>query len=103
MVIANFPDKRIHHWTRLLQTRAIENQAYVMAVNRIGLDPFYSYNGHSLIIDPQGEIIANAGEREAMIQGTLDLAALRKYREGLQFLADMKPRPNRVQAGGAFR
>jgi predicted amidohydrolase len=101
VVIANFPDRRIHHWTRLLQARAIENQAYVMGVNRIGLDPFYSYNGHSLIIDPQGEIIANGGESEGVTQAALDLDGLRKYREGLQFLADMKPRPNRVRAATA--
>jgi len=91
VVIANFPDKRIRHWTRLLQARAIENQAYVIGVNRVGTDPQLSYNGHSLIIDPQGEIIADAAEKEGVIQTRLDLASLREYREGLKFLADMKP------------
>ena len=91
-VIANFPEKRITHWVRLLQARAIENQAYVVGVNRIGRDPFYSYNGRSLIIDPQGEIVADAGEREGSIRAELDLANLRKYRQGLPFLADMKGR-----------
>jgi omega-amidase len=93
VVIANFPDKRIHHWTRLLQARAIENQAYVLGVNRIGTDPLMSYNGHSLVIDPQGEIIADAGDREGIIQARLDLPALREYRNGLRFLADMRPVP----------
>ncbi len=91
VVIANFPDKRIHHWTRLLQARAIENQAYVMGVNRIGNDPQLSYNGHSIIVDPQGEIIADAGNKEGVIQASPDLEMLRNYREGLQFLNDMKP------------
>jgi predicted amidohydrolase len=91
VVIANFPSKRITHWTRLLQARAIENQAYVAGVNRIGHDPFYSYNGRSLIVDPQGEIVADAGEIEGVIQATLDLDNLRKYRTGLPFLKDLRP------------
>lgn len=89
-VIANWPEKRIHHWVRLLQARAIENQAYVAGVNRVGSDPFYAYPGRSLIIDPQGEIITDAGDREGVIRAELDLATLRKYREGLPFLADLR-------------
>ncbi len=54
VVIANFPEKRISHWVSLLKARAIENQACVVGVNRIGSDPFYTYGGRSLIIDPQG-------------------------------------------------
>ena len=91
-VIANWPQKRIQHWIRLLQARAIENQACVVGVNRIGNDPYYAYGGHSLIIDPLGEILADAGTREGLIQAKLDLANLRKYREGLPFLADMRSR-----------
>jgi omega-amidase len=90
-VIASWPDKRIHHWVALLQARAIENQAYVIGVNRIGKDPYYSYCGRSLIVDPQGTILADAGSVEGFISAQLDLPNLRKYREGLPFLADMKP------------
>jgi len=89
-VIANWPEKRIQHWIRLLQARAIENQAYVVGVNRIGNDPYYTYGGCSLIIDPMGEILADADRREGSIRAKLDLANLRKYREGLPFLADMR-------------
>jgi predicted amidohydrolase len=91
-VIANWPEKRIQHWIRLLQARAIENQAYVVGVNRVGSDPYYGYPGRSLIVDPQGEILADAGEREGFIRANLDLANLRKYREGLPFLADLRLR-----------
>jgi omega-amidase len=90
VVIASWPDKRIHHWVALLQARAIENQAYIMGVNRIGSDPFYTYSGRSLIVDPQGTILADAGSAEGVISTQLDLPNLRKYREGLPFLADMK-------------
>jgi len=89
VVIANWPEKRIGHWVRLLQARAIENQAYVVGVNRIGTDPHYQYPGRSLIVDPQGEILADAGDREGTIAAALDLATLRNYREGLPFLDDL--------------
>ncbi len=91
VVIANWPEKRIRHWTRLLQGRAIENQAYVLAVNRLGRDPFYDYNGQSVIVDPQGELLAEAGEREGCIGAKLDIPLLDKYRQGLPFLADLRP------------
>ena len=92
VVIASWPEKRIIHWVRLLQARAIENQAYVVGVNRVGRDPFYQYTGHSLIVDFNGDVLADAGEREGSVQGQLDLATLRKYREGLPFLEDMELR-----------
>jgi omega-amidase len=91
VVIANWPEKRIAHWIRLLQARAIENQAYVLAANRIGGDPYYRYTGHSLIIDFNGEIIADAGEDEGSIRARLDLETIIKYRQGLPFLQDMLP------------
>jgi len=90
VVIANFPAKRISHWIQLLRARAIENQAYVVGVNRIGDDPFYNYGGRSLMVDPLGEIIADAGAEEGFVGGTLDLENLAKYRAGLPFLADLK-------------
>ena len=89
-VIANFPTKRISHWIQLLRARAIENQAYVLGVNRIGDDPFYDYGGRSVLVDPLGEIIADAGTDEGFVCGTLDLGNLTKYRAGLPFLADLK-------------
>lgn len=89
-VIASWPNKRIHHWTRLLQARAIENQAYIIGVNRIGTDPYYEYSGQSAIVDPDGNLIAEAGDRETCIKTDLNLENLTKYRSGLPFLADMK-------------
>jgi predicted amidohydrolase len=89
-VIANFPVKRLSHWVQLLRARAIENQAYVIGVNRIGNDPFYSYGGRSMLVDPLGEIIAEAGEGVGHMSGSLDLETLAKYRAGLPFLDDLK-------------
>ncbi len=90
LVIASWPAKRIAHWDRLLQARAIENQAFVVGVNRVGADPYYSYPGHTVIIDPQGNVIADAGETEGTIQAKVTLEELRKYREGLPFLNDLR-------------
>ena len=89
VIIASWPEKRIAHWVRLLQARAIENQAYVVGVNRIGKDPFYNYVGRSLIVDYNGEILTEASDAEVCIRASLDLAALLKYRTGLPFLEDL--------------
>ena len=90
VVIANWQPRRIHHWVRLLQARAIENQACVVGVNRVGSDPQFDYNGHSVIIDSHGEILVDAGERECCLSAELDFTALLEYRRELPFLADMR-------------
>lgn len=97
-VMANWPQKRIHHWVRLLQARAIENQAFVVGVNRCGNDPEHAYNGRSIMVDYHGEIMADAGEHEGWINSRLDLAALEKYRADLPFLEDM---PDGIRANRA--
>src|SRR5437879_2693354 len=90
VVIANWPVKRIHHWVRLLQARAIENQACVVGVNRVGRDPQHVYSGRSVIVDYHGEILVDAGDGEGCISSRLDLNALVKYRTDVPFLADMR-------------
>lgn len=89
-VISSWPAARALHWVRLLQARAIENQAFVIGVNRCGNDPSFHYGGRSIIVDQHGEIVADAGENEGVIQAELNLEALRGYREKLPFLKDMK-------------
>lgn len=90
-VIASWPQARIEHWIALLRARAIENQAYVVGVNRCGADPKFGYNGRSLIVDPSGTFLADAGNGECLVGAELDLAALEEYRRALPFLADMRP------------
>ena len=91
--IANWPNTRLHHWPRLLQARAIENQCYVAGVNRIGDDPRYKHSGRTMIIDPHGEILADAGDRECVIQAKVDLAWLAEYRRAFPALEDMRCSP----------
>ena len=89
-VMANWPVTRIAHWNALLPARAIENQAYVVGVNRCGDDPGLRYSGQSQIISPQGESLCNAGTAETTIQTDLNLQDLDLYRTALPFLADQK-------------
>lgn len=91
LVIANWPAKRVMHWLRLLPARAIENQAYVAGVNRVGTDPFYNYGGRTLVVDPHGEALADAGEGEGSVTVKIELGELRSYRQGLPFLNDLRP------------
>src|SRR6478672_3529048 len=59
IVIANWPRARELHWLTLLQARAIENQAIVVGVNRCGRDPHVDYSGRSVIVAPDGAVIAD--------------------------------------------
>jgi omega-amidase len=89
-VIANWPVTRIQHWITLLQARAIENQAYVAGVNRCGTDPKYKYNGRSVIIDPHGTILADAGDGERVISADIDPAVVTNWRAEFPALRDMR-------------
>lgn len=89
VVIASWPSARAHHWVRLLQARAIENQAYVLGVNRCGTDPYFSFPGRTMLVDWHGEIVADAGSEEGTLPASLDIPALREYRSQLRFLDDM--------------
>ncbi len=88
-VIANWPTARLDHWLTLLKARAIENQAYVIGVNRCGRDPNVEYPGHSQIISPRGEVLADAGESEGVVRAELDLPELQAYRQKFPALDDM--------------
>ena len=89
-VIANWPITRVSHWITLLRARAIENQAYVIGVNRVGKDPQYQYPGQSLIVDPWGEVVAEAGEEEGIVQAALDHQKVIQWRRDFPALADRK-------------
>lgn len=90
-VIASWPVIRIQHWVTLLQARAIENQAYFVGVNRCGTDPRFTYNGRSMIVDPHGEILADAGADEGVISAEVDVAAVTSWRAEFPAVRDMRP------------
>ena len=79
--IANWPEKRVEHWKLLLQARAIENQAYVVGVNRIGTDGHGHYHsGDSSVIDPQGKILFRNAHAPCLHSLRLDYDRLEEYR-----------------------
>jgi predicted amidohydrolase len=91
VVIANWPAPRLQHWITLLKARAIENQAYVVGVNRCGSDPKLQYSGHSIIIDPRGSVVLEAGEEEVALSGNIDADVVTSYRGEFPFLKDIHP------------
>jgi omega-amidase len=87
--VANWPDRRIHAWKTLLQARAIENQAYVIGVNRVGDDGNdIHYSGDSMIVDPLGEILYQGPDREETFTHTFRKETLKGIRERFPFLKD---------------
>lgn len=88
-VIANWPKCRHEHFLALLKARAIENQAYVVGVNRCGNDERHSYAGGSVIFDPHGNTLTQAGDDECTIISPIDPDSLRSYRRDFPTLNDM--------------
>src|SRR6187431_1086662 len=87
--VANWPERRNHAWKTLLQARAIENQCYVVGVNRVGNDGNnIHYSGESMIVDPMGEVLYTKKEEEDIFTMSLDKEHLNSIRERLPFWRD---------------
>ena len=88
VVVANWPEKRAHHWSALLRARAIENLAWVVGVNRVGDGGGLTYNGESAIIDPTGEIVARNRGGETTLFAEVTRARVMETRTRFPFLQD---------------
>lgn len=89
LYVASWPTPRINAWSSLLVARAIENQCYVVGVNRVGEDPSCQYCGGSVVIDPYGKHIASCEDgREMEVSAEIDMEALRAFREKFPVLLD---------------
>ncbi len=87
--VANWPERRTTAWKTLLQARAIENQCYVVGVNRVGVDGNnIHYSGDSMIIDPLGEILYQKTNEEDVFTFTLQKEKLHEVREKFPFWKD---------------
>jgi len=87
--VANWPEKRIHAWKTLLCARAIENQCYVVGVNRVGDDGKNMYHsGSSLIVDPLGEVLYHMADQEDVFTITLEKEKLEEVRTKFPFWKD---------------
>jgi predicted amidohydrolase len=87
---ANWPAVRRDHWATLLRARAIENQAYVVGVNRVGQGGKLAYAGDSMIVDPFGEICAAASDGETVITANVDPAHVEEVRAEYPFFQDRR-------------
>jgi omega-amidase len=94
---AAFPHPRLAHWRTLIQARAIENQSYFIATNQCGVEGHGStvgethYFGHSMVVDPWGEILLEAGESEGVYFAEIDITEVAKVRDRLTALKDRRP------------
>ncbi len=87
--VANWPERRRHHWCSLLIARAIENQVYTIGLNRVGMDgKEIRYTGDSRVIDYAGEIRASLAIDTSTVTIELDKASQAAFRERYAFLAD---------------
>ena len=86
---ANWPEKRRLHWQQLLIARAIENQCYVIGVNRVGEDgKGFRYAGDSAVIDPMGEPIFRAAHQAVTHTSVIELTHVKGVRDRFHFLDD---------------
>lgn len=93
VVVANWPRARHEHWRALLRARAIENQAYLLGVNRVGAagtaQPV-DHGGGSLLIDPQGATVVEGDDRERVLEAVVDPATVSATRAAFPFLDDRR-------------
>ncbi|MFJ4704269.1 carbon-nitrogen family hydrolase [Streptomyces anulatus] len=90
VVVAGWPERRRSHWTLLTQARAVENQSYVLAVGTAGTHGDIQQAGHSIVVDPWGEVLAQAGADEEVLTVELDADKVRATREQFPALKDRR-------------
>jgi len=87
---SEWPHPRLHHWRTLVQARAIENQCFVAAVNRVGSDRDNAFCGHSMLVGPGGQVITEADESPELLIATIDLSESDDARGRIPVLTDRR-------------
>lgn len=90
IISAEWPEARIAHWRALMVARAIENQCFMVAVNAAGETAGTVYGGHSMIVDPWGKIIVEAGDDPQTITVEIEIDAVDEARQKLPVLEDIR-------------
>ena len=90
VISSGWPRPRISHWDVLTAARAIENQAWVLACNEVGEQPGITLGGHSRVISPQGEVVAQANEGEVILRASIDPAQAQQWRTAFPVLRDIR-------------
>jgi omega-amidase len=89
-VSAQWPHPRLDHWRQLLIARAIENQMYVVACNRVGEGGGSMFCGHSLVVNPWGEVVAEGMQQEEIVRAELDLSLVNEVRNRISVFEDRR-------------
>ncbi|MGA3033293.1 MAG: carbon-nitrogen family hydrolase [Terracidiphilus sp.] len=91
VVCAQWPAPRLEHWRTLVRARAIENQFFVVACNRMGSSQGTRFAGHSMIVDPWGNVLREGGSRAGLITEDIDFQAVNEARSRIPALRDRRP------------
>jgi predicted amidohydrolase len=91
IVIANWPARRGHAWRTLLAARAIDDQAWLLGVNRVGEVDGYTHSGDTSLVDPWGKVVATLAEEPGVVTGEIDASVVREARMRFRFLEDRRP------------
>jgi predicted amidohydrolase len=89
LITSGWPTKRIEAWDVLVQARAIEDQAWVIACNQVGMQKGVQLGGHSAVIDPIGAVAARAGAEETTLNATVDPSAVAEWRKEFPAIRDI--------------
>ena len=89
-VAANWPESRQEHWITLLKARAIENQCYVIGINRVGIGDGLQYGGDSVFVNPNGEILNELTSKESLVVETLEIEQVLEVRAKFDIKRDRR-------------
>jgi predicted amidohydrolase len=96
LVPAQWPVRRIEAWLLLVRARAVENELFVAACNRVGNDGQATFPGRSCVVDPWGNALVEGDDRERLLIAQADLREIRKARRYLTVYEDRRPDAYRV-------
>jgi omega-amidase len=91
LLVAEWPERRVAHWSKLMQARAIENQLFVAGVNKVGQSQGAKLGGRSAVIDPWGVPLVEGDDAEALLTAEVDLRKADKARRYIPVLQDRRP------------
>ncbi|MGQ0623088.1 MAG: nitrilase-related carbon-nitrogen hydrolase [Sporichthyaceae bacterium] len=103
-IASSWPLRRLEHWRLLCRARAVENLAYVVATDACGTHSGVTQAGHSVVVDPWGEVLAEAGTQECVLEVVIDTAKVEAVRADFPVLRDRRLRagPDARSARGRF-
>lgn len=91
ILCAQWPALRLEHWRTLVRARAIENQFFVVACNRVGTSQGTRFGGHSMIVDPWGNVLREGSGEVALLTADIDFRAVNESRSRVPSLNDRRP------------